>query len=331
MNLEGDGDAAYAHSMDSDAPELRPLGATGLTVSPLTLGGGPLGSMPELFDRDVPERQAIDVVLAVLDSGIRTIDTSNGYSGGRSEERIGKAIAEYGRLPDDVLVITKVDAKGSDYSGERVRRSLAESRERLGIAPLPMVHLHDPEFHDFDTLSAPGGAVDALVAARDEGVVGHIGLAGGNVHEIARYFDLGVFEVLLVHNRWTLVDRSAGPLLERAEAAGLGLINAAVLGGGILADETGTAAKYAYRPAHPDTLAAIRAMREVCARWETAIGDAAIAFSTRDPRFATTVVGMSSAESVGKTLGAAALDRPQEFWDELEALLPPAELWIDAR
>ena len=310
---------------------LRPLGATGIEVSAVTLGGGPLGSMPELFGRDVPEREAIDVVLAALDSGIRTIDTANGYSGGRSEERIGKAIAEYGGLPEGALVITKVDADGRDYSAERVRRSLHESRERLGIAPLPMVHLHDPEFHDFATLAAPGGAVDALVEARDESVVGHVGLAGGDVHEMARYFDLGVFEVLLVHNRWTLVDRSAGPLLDRAEAAGLGLINAAVLGGGILADDTGTVTTYAYRPAQAATLAAIGAMRDVCARWGTSLRDAAIAFSTREPRFATTVIGMSSVESVASTVAAAALDLPQEFWDELEALLPAPELWIDAR
>jgi hypothetical protein len=113
--------------------ELNHLGPTGLKVSSITLGGAPLGSMPDTFGYEVAERDAIDLVCAILDSDIRTIDTSNGYSDGRSEARIGKAIAEYGGLPDDVVVMTKVDAKGSDYSGDRVRRSLGESRERLGI------------------------------------------------------------------------------------------------------------------------------------------------------------------------------------------------------
>ncbi len=82
--------------------QLRDLGVTGLKVSPVTLGGGPLGGMPENFGYDVEEADAIALVEAVLDSHIRTIDTSNGYSGGKSEERIGKAIAAYGGgLPAD--------------------------------------------------------------------------------------------------------------------------------------------------------------------------------------------------------------------------------------
>ena len=91
--------------------------------------------MPENFGHEVAEADAIELVQDVLRSGIRTIDTSNGYSDGRSEERIGRAIAEYGGLPDDVTVITKVEQRDGDYSGERVRRSLAESAERLGSVP----------------------------------------------------------------------------------------------------------------------------------------------------------------------------------------------------
>jgi D-threo-aldose 1-dehydrogenase len=309
---------------------LNPLGSTGLRVSPVTLGGGPLGSMPENFGYSVPERDAIELVRAVLDSDIRTIDTANGYSDGRSEERIGRAIAEYGGLPDDVLVITKVDARGEDYSGDRVRRSLAESRDRLGIAPLPVVHLHDPEFHDFDTMTAPGGAVDALVAARERGEVAHIGLAGGDVREMARYLELGVFEILLVHNRWTLVDRSAGDLVERASDLGMGIVNAAVLGGGILADPTGTSRTYGYRPARPATLAAIDAMRDVCREWGTDLGTAAIRFSTRDPRFSTTIVGLSKRSRLEPTVTAATAELPDELWSRLEELVPSPDNWLDA-
>ncbi len=309
---------------------LRPLGSTGIQVSPITLGGAPLGSMPENFGYEVAEADAVDFVAEVLRSGIRTIDTSNGYSDGRSEARIGKGIAAFGGLPADVTVITKVDPRDGDYSGERVRRSIAESSERLGIAPLPLVHLHDPEFHDFARMTAPGGAVDALVQARERGEIGHIGLAGGDVHEMRRYLDLGVFEVLLVHNRWTLVDRSAGDILERAFERGMGIVNAAVLGGGILADESGRSTTYGYRPASEETLRSISDMRDACRRWGTTLGAAAIAFSVRDPRVATTIVGISRPERITATLDAAALDLPQEFWDELESHLPSPEHWLDA-
>ncbi|KQQ22043.1 oxidoreductase [Rathayibacter sp. Leaf299] len=310
--------------------ELAPLGSTGLRVSPVTLGGAPLGSMPENFGYSVAERDAIDVVLAVLDSEIRTIDTANGYSGGRSEERIGRAVAEYGGLPEDALVLTKVDPLDGDYSGDRIRASLEESRERLGFDPLPVVQLHDPEFHSFERMTGPGGAVEVLVAARDRGEIGHLGLAGGDVRVMSRYLDLGVFDVLLVHNRWTLVDRSAGPLLERAAADGLAVLNAAVLGGGILADDSGSRTQYGYRPARPATLSAITAMREVCRDHGTDLATAALRFSTRDTRISSTVVGISRPERIATTVSAATAELPEEFWDRMEQLLPPPENWLDS-
>ncbi len=309
---------------------VRPLGCTGLRVTSVTLGGAPLGSMPEAFGYEVAERDAVALVGQVLDSPIRVIDTANGYSDGRSEQRIGRALAARGGLPDDVLVITKVDAAGSDYSGDRVRESLRESRSRLGLDVLPLVHLHDPEFHDPASLTSPGGAVEALVEAREAGVVEHIGLAGGDVHEMSRYLDLGVFEVLLVHNRWTLVDRSAGPLIERALADGLGVVNAAVYGGGILATP-GSSSTYGYRPASEATLRAISAMDDACRRAGTDLPTAALRFSTRDPRIATTVVGFSKPTRIATTVAAATADLPDSLWDELESLVPPPENWLDHR
>jgi D-threo-aldose 1-dehydrogenase len=311
-------------------PTERPLGKTGLIVSALTLGGGPLGSMPENFGYEVAERDAVDLVREALDSEIRVIDTANGDSGGRSEARIGRGIAEHGGLPDGYVVMTKVDAAGDDYSGDRVRASLGESIDRLGIGtPLPVVFLHDPEFYDFDDMTVAGGAVDALVRAREDGLVSHIGLAGGDVHLMARYLELGVFEVLLVHNRWTVVDRSASQIIDYAAAHEIGVVNAAVLGGGILADRTGTVTSYGYRPAPEATLTAVASMRLVCERWGTDLATAAVRFSTRDPRIATTVVGISKVARLAPTISASTVDLPEEFWAELEALLPAPEYWLD--
>ena len=163
--------------------------------------------MPRLYGRDVSSDEGVATAYAVLQSPIRFIDTSNGYSDSESERRIGEAIAASGGLPDRFVVATKVDARGRDYSGDRVRASVAESRERLGLDYLPLVHLHDPENFDFDEIVAPGGAVDALVGLKEAGQVGSIGLAAAPSRRW-RYLALGVFDVLLVHNRWTLLDRS---------------------------------------------------------------------------------------------------------------------------
>lgn len=310
---------------------LRPLPGTDLVVSAVCLGGGPLGSMPDLFGRDVPADEGVATVAAALDSQIRFLDTSNGYSDGESERRIGAALALVGGVPPGVVVATKVDPVGSDYSGERVRASVDESRARLGIDVLPLVHLHDPEGHDFDDLTAPGGAVDTLVGLRDSGAVGAIGLAGGRVQEIARYLDLGVFDVLLVHNRWTLLDRSAGALIAEARRQGMGVLNAAVFGGGILAAPPGTSTTYGYREAPTEVLAAVEAMHAVCADHGTDLGTAALQFSLRDPDIASTVVGMSRPARVAQTVAAATAALPDALWPELEELLPPSRAWLDAQ
>ena len=328
----------------TDPTWMRPLPGTGLSVSALTLGGAPLGSMPENFGYEVAEDQAVALVRACLDSPVRTIDTANGYSAGRSEQRIGAGIAAHGGLPEDVVVVTKVDPREGDYSGRRVRASVQESRRRLGLERLPLVHLHDPEFHPWEVITAAGGAVEALVSLRESGEVGSIGLAGGHAPTMARYLDLGVFDALLVHNRWTLVDRSAGELIERAHARGVGVLNAAVYGGGVLARRDdrherddrarpgGTseaAPRYGYRPAHPATVRAVAGMREVCARYGTDLATAALQHSLRDRRIATTVVGTSRPGRLEEAVRAASTELPEAFWQEVEDLVPPREAWLD--
>jgi D-threo-aldose 1-dehydrogenase len=307
---------------------LRPLGATGLMVTAVSVGGAPLGSMPENFGHEVSYDEGVALAEYVLTSPVRVLDTANGYSGGESERRIGAAIAQHGGLPDDFLVTTKVDAKDGDYSGARVRASVEESKQRLGLDTLPLVYLHDPEFHDFDELTAPGGAVATLMALREEGQIEHVGLAGGRVQQMSRYLALGGFEVLLVHNRWTLVDRSATELIEQAADLGVALVNAAVYGGGILA-RPGSTTSYGYRPASPATLAAIEAMQQVCAQRGTDLATAALQASVRDPRVSTTVVGLSSPSRLDALVAALATELPDEVFAELEELLPSRDHWLD--
>jgi D-threo-aldose 1-dehydrogenase len=311
---------------------MRPLGATGLQVSALCLGGGPLGSMPRLFGEETPQERGIATVLAALDSPICFIDTSNGYSDGESERRIGEALRRVGGVPEGFVVETKTDPKDGDYSGERARRSVEESMERLGLDRLPMVHLHDPETWEFDDIAGAGGAVQALVDLREQGVVGSIGLAGGDVRIMARYLALEVFDVLLVHNRWTLVDRSAAGVIAEARRQGMGVLNAAVYGGGILAhqQDEGSPTTYGYRPAPRPVLGAVSAMRAVCARYGTDLPTASLQFSIRDDTFASTIVGMSRPERIAPAVAAAQTPLPDDLFAELESLLPAEEFWLDS-
>jgi D-threo-aldose 1-dehydrogenase len=305
---------------------LRPLGSTGLTVSAVCAGGALLAGMPEVFGYDVSRDEAVAVIDRVFDSPLRWIDTSNGYGAGESELRIGQAIAARGGLPDGFLVATKVDALGNDYSGERVRTSVAESKERLGLEQLPLVYLHDPEFHDFDSMR---DAVDALMKLRAEGEIGHVGLAGGSVRELSRYLDLGGFEVLLVHNRWSLVDHSADALIEKALSADLAVINAAIYGGGILANPQGGSRKYGYRDAPAETLEAVAQMDKACRDYGIDLSTAALQHSVNDPKITGTVVGFSKPARVDQLVTALETEIPAELTARLTELMPAPTNWLE--
>ncbi|MEZ0493361.1 aldo/keto reductase [Kineococcus sp. TBRC 1896] len=309
---------------------VRPLGATGLDVSAVSLGGGPLGGMPDLFGYDNPAAEGVELARQAVLSPLRVIDTANGYSGGRSEERIGQALADLGpERTAGFLVVTKVDAADGDYSGRRVRDSVRESQERLGMQFLPLVHLHDPEFHPDAGFELPGGAIEALVALRAEGVIGHLGVAGGHTPTLHRMLDTGAFEVVLTHSRLTLLDRGADDLLDRCRDEGLGTVNAAVLGGGLLAKRS-SKPLYGFRPARPEVLAAAAALHDLADELGVPLADAALQHSLRDPRVDTTVVGLSSPRRLPGLVAALDTDVPHEFWERAARLLPPREVWLDS-
>jgi len=306
----------------------RQIGQTPLFTSTIIAGASPLGSMPGLYGYDVSDSAGVEFVRAVLQSPIRAIDTSNNYGNGTSERRIGTAIEEAGGVPDDFLVITKVDSAGGDFSGDRVRESFRESLQRLGLQRVPLLFLHDPDAFDFGYMASAGGAVDALVQIRDEGLADAIGVATGNTTLMHRYLDLDVFDAILNHNRFTLVDRSADELFARAVAQGVGVLNAAVYGGGILARPKASTT-YSYKPASRELLEAISAMDAVCARAGIDLATAALQFSLRDPRIDATVVGMTSVSRISSLIASAVVHIPEAVWDELDQLVPPESTWLD--
>jgi len=307
---------------------LRRIGRTPLFTSSIIAGASPLGSMPHLYGYDVGESAAVEFVSSLLRSPIRAIDTSNNYSDGASERRIGAAIALAGGVPEDFLVITKVDRAGDDFSGSRVRESFRESLDRLGLERVPLLFLHDPDAFDFGYMTSAGAAVDALVQIREEGLADAIGVATGDTRLLHRYLDLGVFDVILSHNRFTLVDRSADELFTRAVELGVGVLNAAVYGGGILARPR-ESTKYSYKPASPELLQAIAAMDAVSTTNGFDLATAALQFSLRDPRIDATVVGITNESRIASLVASAEVDIPDAVWDELERLVPPAATWLD--
>lgn len=297
--------------------------ASGTVLPPLCLGASPLGGNARTYGYDVDETLAVQTVRHLLDSPVRSIDTSNQYSGGESERRIGRAIAESGGVPDDFVIATKADPLPGDgaFTGERVRDSFRESTQRLGGARFGVYYLHDPEWFDFDSMVGPGSAVEAMVELKEQGLVDAIGVAGGDLDEMRRYIDLGVFDVVLNHNRYTLLDRSAGPLIDHAFERGLAFVNAAPYASGILARPAADRPTYQYRPPSDRILATTARLREACARHDVPLPAAALQFSRRDPRITSTVVGVSAPRRIDELVENDRIAIPADLWNEIAEII----------
>jgi len=303
----------------------KQFGRTSLTVSDVCVGTSALGSFPAQYGYEVDTETAVATIRRVFEGPFTFIDTSNEYGGGESEKRIGQAIRENGGVPQGVVVATKVDPipGTTDFSGDRVRRSVEESLERLGLDTLPLVYLHDPEKISFEEGVAPGGPLDALIALRDEGVIDYLGVAGGPIDLELQYLATEAFDAVISHNRFTLVDQSAEPLLDDAQARGVAFVNAAPFGGGMLVKGPDVVPTYCYAPVADEVLERVRRMEALCAEHGVPLAAAALQFSLRDPRVTSTIVGMSEPKRVAQTVELAEFEIPDALWD---ALLPIARL-----
>ena len=301
----------------------RPFGKTGLRVTPLAIGCAPLGDMPETFAYGVTEERALETIRAIFKSPIKLIDTAASYGDGESERRIGIVLKELGGVPEGYVVTTKADRdlQTGDFSGDQMRRSVERSARLLGLNRLPLVYLHDPEHAPFEEITGKGGAIETLCRLRDEGVIEHVGLAGGPTDLMMRYLEAtgeGVFEAIISHNRFTLINRNGAPYLDLATRMGLGVANAAPYGSGILAKGPDAYARYAYQDAPGEVVERVRRMQEVCERHGVPLAAAALQYSLRDPRVHTTIVGMTRPERVQQTVELARVEIPVELWGELE-------------
>ena len=304
--------------------QTRALGRTGLDVTPICVGTSALGSFPSQYGYEVSTEQAVSTILAVFEGPYNFIDTSNEYgNGGDSERRIGQALAQAGGVPGGFVIATKVDPLpgSNDFSGDRVLASVEESLERLGLHRLPLVYFHDPEKIPFEAGMARGGAVEALVSLREQGMIGHLGVAGGPIDLMLRYVETGVFEVVISHNRYTLVDQSAEDLLSETHQRGIGFVNAAPFGGGMLVQGPDRQPNYCYTPASPRTIERVREIENLCTAAGVPLAALALQFSMRDPRVASTIVGMSQAQRIAQTRDLAEAPIPDELWTRVQPLI----------
>lgn len=311
----------------------RPFGRTGVDVTPLAVGTGSWGPRRKNETEEARDRRIAEIADPFFSGQLRTniIDTSNMYGESLSELHIGRAIARVGGLPAGLVLQTKLDRHVPDdrFDGERMWDSLHESLERLGMERLQVLYLHDPEVIGYEAAMRPDGPVEAIVEMKRQGLVDAIGISGGPVDMLQRFVETDLFDALVTHNRWTLLDRSAGALLDAATSRGLGVTNGAPYGAGVLTGDPRFQGAYGYKPIHPLTQRALDEIVSVCREAGVPLAAAAVQFSLRDPRIHSTIVGVSELARWEEAVRFAEAEIPSGFWEAIDELAPPADVALD--
>jgi aryl-alcohol dehydrogenase-like predicted oxidoreductase len=238
----------------SSASFPKTLGRTGLGVSPLGLGLAALGrpgyinlghredlaAGTDVVAMEANTHRVLDVAYA---NGVRYLDAARSY--GKAEEFLGSWLAGRGFRPDEVTVGSKwgytytggwrVDVEThevKDLSAATLRRQLAESRALLG-SHLRLYQVHSATLES--GVLEDRNVLDALARLRDDGIAVGLTVTGPHQAEtIERALEVGGFDA--VQATWNLLERSAGPALARAHAAGVGVIVKEALANGRLTE-----------------------------------------------------------------------------------------------
>ena len=300
------------------------LGKTGMKVSNISFGASSLGGV----FRQISEDEAIKAVFTAIDNGINFIDVSPYYGHLKAETVLGKALKQIPR--DRYYLSTKVGRYGKDgvnlwdYSAKRVTESVYESMERLNIDYIDLINVHDIEFQ----ASMEGGlqkvvdeTLPALVALREKGVVGHVGITDlqpENLKWVIEHSEQGTVESILCFCHYSLNDDMLLDYLDFFESHGIGVVNASPLSMGLLSDR-GTPE---WHPAPQPLKDACRRAAEYCRLKDYPIEKLAMQFSTSlNPRIATTLFSSANPKNVLKNINYVSEPMDEQLVKDVQAII----------
>lgn len=238
----------------------RQLGWTGLSVSEISFGAGPVAG---LLTRDDDRKLQIATVERAFEAGINWFDTAAAYGAGQSEVNLGRTLRDVCEI-GNVQLATKVRVMPDqlDQIREAVGSSVAESLQRLGCHRITLLQLHNaitarrgaqPNSITPDDVLRPNGVLDAFSRLKSDGIVQYFGLTG--LGEMPSLFEvIGAANWATIQIPWnildivdltarsqTLEDASRSDLIEVCAEKGIGIIAIRVLAGGALAGRSPSA------------------------------------------------------------------------------------------
>ena len=193
------------------------LGKTGLKVSRLGFGGIPI--------QRVDAEAAGKLLEAVRAGGITYIDTARGYT--VSEELIGQAIEGH---RDQFVLATKTMARDRDGMAKDIQTSLKNLRTDY----IDLYQVHNPNLQQLEQVCAPGGALEALMEAKEAGKIGHLGLTAHSAEVFEKALDLPWVETIMFP--YNLVETQGEALMAKAAEKNIAVIAMKPLAGGAIED-----------------------------------------------------------------------------------------------
>ena len=193
------------------------LGKTNLRVSRLGLGGIPI--------QRITAEEAKTLLAAVHKAGINYIDTARGYT--VSEELIGQAIEGYRK---DFILATKSMAR--DKNG--MAKDIATSLQNLRTDYIDIYQVHNPTVEQLDQVCAEGGALEALLEAKANGKIGHIGLTAHSLQVFEKALELPWVETFMFP--YNIVENQGEELMRRLQEKNIAFIDMKPMAGGAIED-----------------------------------------------------------------------------------------------
>jgi len=196
------------------------IGKTGLEVARLGFGGIPIQRVEE-------ESRAVETVLHAVESGVDFIDTARAYT--KSERRIGMAINQTDR---EVVLASKSTSR----TAKGLRADLEMSLKQLQRTYIDLYQCHFVQNVDvYEKVVGPGGAFEGLVKAKEEGLIGHIGITSHSLDLLDRVLEDGFFETIMVC--FSLLEPGAEEkIFPKAKERGVGIIAMKPFSGGVIND-----------------------------------------------------------------------------------------------
>ena len=294
-----------------------------IKVSEICFGTSALGNMPDTYGYEVNPSIAEETILAILNGPSNFIDTSRNYGMGRSEKLIGNVFKSLGGKPNDIILATKIDRDTATNILDRdaTLKSFEQSIKALATEKIDILHLHDPEHcKDLNDITCKGGALDTLFQLKEEGSVTLVGLAMGKVEMMYELIQKWPFDVMINHNRFTLLNRQADKLFNLAKKKGIKIFNAAPFCGGILAKGTKETNRLVYQEVSEKKLKPVFDLEKICLKYNIPLGAAALQFSVKDPRISSTIVGITKKSRIDQIVEWSNFEISEDAWTEILSL-----------